>query len=334
MQRLFIGVEIGGTKTQVALGNDRGELVYSVQEKVVLDDGAAGILQWAGRQIDDLIHRGQEFGGRVAGTCVGFGGFLESATGRILTSVQVKGWKDMMLKRWFEDRSGLPTIILNDTVAGGYGEYHLGSGRGVRQFFYTNIGSGIGGVFILNGEYFDGQGYGSAFFGHTYLPDWTATTPGKPRKVEDLCSGWAIERRLRTPGYVPNGSALMTSCGGDVSRITCQALGAAATAGDAFALAEIDRIAPLVLDRPGQRAHPDQCRAGQYRWRCREAGRDPARTHPPLHRRIRPRHQQGPLRHCLLHVQRRGGSGRLGAVCGPQAETLSPVSLHTLSQSS
>lgn len=243
MQRFFIGVEIGGTKTQVALGNDSGEILHSAQEKVVLDDGAAGILRWVGDQIDDLIGRGREFGGRVVGICVGFGGFLESATGRILTSVQVKGWKDMMLKQWFEDRSGLPTIILNDTVAGGYGEYYLGSGRGVRQFFYTNIGSGIGGVFILNGEYYDGQGYGSAFFGHTYLPDWTASIPGKPRKVEDLCSGWAIERRLRTPGYVPKESSLMSACGGEVSRITCQALGAAATAGDAFALAEIDRIA-------------------------------------------------------------------------------------------
>ncbi|MBP7935212.1 MAG: ROK family protein [Phycisphaerae bacterium] len=243
MGRLFVGVEIGGTKTQVALGNDQGEILHLVQEEVVLAEGAAGILRWVGGQIDGLIERAQGFGGRVAGICVGFGGFIESSTGRILTSVQVQGWKDMMLKQWFEDRSGLPTIILNDTVAGGYGEYHLGSGRGVRQFFYTNIGSGIGGVFVFNGQCFDGQGYGGAYFGHTYLPDWTAGVPGVPRKVEDLCSGWAIERRLRSPGYVPGESALMVSCGEDVSRITCQALGAAATAGDAFALAEIDRIA-------------------------------------------------------------------------------------------
>jgi len=47
-----------------------------------------------------------------------------------------------LLKGWFQENFMLPTVILNDTVAGGYGEYICGSGRGTRNFFYTNIGSG------------------------------------------------------------------------------------------------------------------------------------------------------------------------------------------------
>jgi glucokinase len=243
MRRLFIGVEIGGSKTQVALGDEKGEVLLLLQERVVLEDGAAGILRWVGEAVGGLIARQREYDGRVVAICVGFGGFIESSTGRVLTSVQVQGWKDVMLRSWFAERFGLPAFIINDTVAGGYGEYHLGSGRGVEHFFYTNIGSGIGGVFILNGEVYDGQGYGAAYFGHTYLPDWTAGEPGVARKVEDLCSGWAIERRLRTPGYVPVDSSLPGLCGGEVGKLTCAMLGQAAQAGDVFALAEIDRIA-------------------------------------------------------------------------------------------
>lgn len=243
MRRLFIGVEIGGTKTQVALGDETGKVLRLLQERVVLADGAAGILRWVGEQVGGLIARQREYDGRVAAICVGFGGFIESSTGRILTSVQVEGWKDVPLRGWFEERFPVPAFILNDTVAGGYGEYHLGSGRGVRNFFYFNIGSGIGGALILDGRCYDGQGYGAAYFGHTYLPDWTASEPGRPRKVEDLCSGWAIERRLRSPGYVPASSSLVALAGGDGANLTCALLGRAAAAGDAFALAEIDRIA-------------------------------------------------------------------------------------------
>lgn len=44
-------------------------------------------------------------------------------------------------------------MVVNDTVAGGYAELHLGSGRGSDAFFYTNIGTGIGGGVANMGEY-------------------------------------------------------------------------------------------------------------------------------------------------------------------------------------
>ena len=243
MRELFVGVEIGATKCQASLGTAEGELLHTLRLEVVLEEGAQGILAWMRQNVAALISAGRDGGGSVRSIAVGFGGIIESATGRILTSVQVKGWKDCMLRDWYQEAFGLPTSILNDTVAGGYGEYMRGSGKGTRVFFYTNIGSGIGGCLIIDGLCYDGLGYGAAYFGHTYLPDWTAGTPGARRKVEDLCSGWAIERRLRSPGYVPAGSLLLGMCGGRRETLRCAMLGEAARQGDAFALAEIERTA-------------------------------------------------------------------------------------------
>jgi glucokinase len=98
-------------------------------------------------------------------------------------------------------------------------------------------------MMIFDGTYYDGVGYGAGFIGHTYVPDWTAINAGAHQKVENLCSGRAIEKRLRSPGYVPQGSLLTAMCAGDLSKLTCRMLGRAAVQGDAFALAEIDRIA-------------------------------------------------------------------------------------------
>jgi glucokinase len=192
-------------------------------------------------------------GKRVAAIGVGFGGILESSTGVSLVSVQVDGWKDFPVKDWFEKTFGLPALVLNDTVAGGCGEY-LCSKEKAEVFFYTNIGSGIGGCLLLRGRYFDGSGYGGAYFGHTYVPDRTAGKAGAYAKVETLCSGFGIERRLNSPAYVPESSLLYklgqgnpSSEGGDSPakrpRYSCAMLGEAARNQDAFALEEIERTA-------------------------------------------------------------------------------------------
>lgn len=243
MRALYLGVEIGASKHQIAIGDADGSILCAEQGKVVLEEGAQGILSWMKRNIPILLKREQEFGGKVIAIGVGFGGIIETSTGISLVSVQVEGWKNFNVKAWFENTFKLPAIILNDTVAGGFGEYLAGNGRKAKSFFYTNIGSGIGGVFIIDGKYYDGIGYGAAYFGHTYIPDCTSDIPGAMIKIENMCSGFGVERRLRKDGYVPDNSAIMRLCDGKRENIKCIMLENAAKAGDKFALEEVDRIA-------------------------------------------------------------------------------------------
>jgi glucokinase len=158
-----------------------------------------------------------------------------------MVSVQVDGWKDFALKEWFEKNFNLPTEVINDTVSGGYAELMCGSGKDSCNFFYSNIGSGIGGALFFNRKYYDGLGYGAGYLGHTYIPDWNI--PGKQTKLENICSGFAIERRLREPGYVPAGSVLNEICSGNKASLTCRMLEQAGYKGDEFALKEINRVA-------------------------------------------------------------------------------------------
>ena len=81
MNRLFLGVEIGATKHQVAIGTQNGELLCVIQGRVVLEDGAEGILSWMKHNISGLISRESGFGGKVAGIGVGFGGIVETSAG-------------------------------------------------------------------------------------------------------------------------------------------------------------------------------------------------------------------------------------------------------------
>jgi glucokinase len=242
MERLVVGVEIGGTKLQAALGTAQGDILASERADAPSEQGALAILEWFKESVPRLVQRAREFGGAAASLGVGFGGPVESASGRALVSHQVGGWDGFELKPWFEEQFGLPASVANDANAAGWAEYCRGTGRGTSHFFYSNIGSGIGGALIIDGNLHDGQGLGAGEIGHTYVPDWTSAEPGAASKLEDLCSGWSIERRMRSVASLEPGTPLHRLTDGDPARITCPVLADAARAGDALARAELERV--------------------------------------------------------------------------------------------
>lgn len=242
MKSYLLAVEIGGTKLQVALGTPEGKIVAVERGNVDPARGAEGILAWLETATTAVIGRCP-----ADGTCraigVGFGGPVDSATGRVLVSHQVSGWDGVHLKQWFEERFSVPTCVENDANAAGWAEYCLGAGRGTRSFVYCNIGSGIGGALVVDGKLYNGQGLGACEIGHTWVADWTSTTPGAIDKLEHLCSGWSITRRIQRWTDLDPTSPLGALCKGDSSRLTCPMLADAARAGDARALKEIQDVA-------------------------------------------------------------------------------------------
>ena len=242
-ETLAIGLEIGGTKLQAVLGNRRGETLVSRRGSVDVAKGAQGILRWFQLEIPVLLKKAESMDAAVTGIGVGFGGTVESETGRTNSSRHVEGWGGFELKKWCEENFGLPAVVANDTSAGGWAEYNLGSGRGTENFFYMNIGSGIGGALISEGRLLDGQGLGAGEIGHMQVPDWTSDTPGAATILENICSGWSIERRVRKWPPPPDGTPLAELCEGNPESFDCPMLARAAEEGDALAHDEIERIA-------------------------------------------------------------------------------------------
>ena len=265
MDSLVLGIEIGGTKLQAALGTSDGEILARERGKAPADEGAEAILKWFDGAVPALLENAASRGRSVAGMGVGFGGPVETATGTVLLSHQVGGWEGRPLKVWFEDRFELPAVVANDSNAAGWAEYCLGAGRGTRHFCYMNIGSGIGGALVIDGKLHDGQGFGAGEVGHTHVPDWTSPEPGAADKLEHLCSGWSIERRIRSTAAFAPGSALHRLCEGDRERISCALVAEAARQGDSECLEAIDRVAQtagLALANVITLVHPERVAIG------------------------------------------------------------------------
>ena len=224
----YIGVEIGGTKQQVCVGTSGGKILHRRQVKLGDDTTAQNILTWIR---DTIMELRQDYSIHAIG--VGFGGPIDPGQEQIICSCQIPGWERFRLGDWFRETFGVPAVVRNDTVTGGLGELYLGAGKGSTRFFYTNIGTGIGG-----GSYWPG-GYGASSMGYVWVPDWESKLPGKATRLEFLCAGPFIEKRLNTPGYVPADSCL-AAC---VGALTCRDLGRGAETGDPFCCQELDRVA-------------------------------------------------------------------------------------------
>jgi glucokinase len=143
---------------------------------------------------------------------VGFGGPVDTARGRVVTSHQVAGWSGFPLRAWFEKQFGLPVVVENDTNCAALAEARFGAGRGKGVVFYTNNGTGIGGGLVIDGALYNGR-LGALEIGHTVFPfvgplpsagegrtprGVTRPTMNRWATIESLASGLALEQGVTT----------------------------------------------------------------------------------------------------------------------------------------
>ncbi len=188
---MYLGIEIGGTKLQLGVGDGRGATAVAL-ERLTVDParGAAGIRQQIAAAADRLLA-----GCAPAGIGIGFGGPVDAAAGRTIKSHQIAGWEDFPLADWCAQTLGAPTTLQNDADTAALAEARFGAGRGANPVFYVTVGSGIGGGLVVDGKIYRGAGRGAAEIGHLrpgLHADHAELT------VESLASGWGIAAQAQS----------------------------------------------------------------------------------------------------------------------------------------
>ncbi|HUE98295.1 MAG TPA: ROK family protein, partial [Anaerolineales bacterium] len=255
---LALGIEIGGTKLQVGIGSSNGKLMHRgiVRKQVVGEHGAAGIRRALLLMVEEILeskHLGLSDINKIG---IGFGGILDTNQGVVLKSFHIDGWDNFPLKEWAEKQWRKPVFIQNDASTAGLAESRRGSGRGYTRLFYMTLGSGVGGGWILHGKIDDGQGFGVAEIGHTWVPD---PDSGMPTELEQICSGWSIGRRARLAAS--NKKTLMTRIAGTLERIDAKVVYLAAEKEDQVAnliLSETCQVLGLAIGNVIALLHPER----------------------------------------------------------------------------
>jgi len=231
---VFLGIEIGGTKLQMGLGDGNGSLAGSWRGGVDVAAGPEGIRRQITTALPELLERSRIQRSSLRAGGIGFGGPVDDITQTVIKSHQIAGWDNFPLADWVGKLVGLPCALGNDADVAGLAEALFGSGKGLSPLFYITIGSGIGGSLILKGEIYRGCGRGAAEIGHLGYPQ---NPPAGRRPVELQASGWAIQERARAAARLePSRAArLLHLAGGDSSRITAQHVAEAAKQADPLA---------------------------------------------------------------------------------------------------
>jgi len=201
---LRVGVDLGGTKTEVIALDADGEERLRRREPTPHEDYDA-ILALVAR----LVHEAEAACGVPEGSArVGIGtpGSLSRATGllRGSNSVCLNG---MPVRRDLEATLGRPVALANDANCFALSEATDGAGRGANIVFGVILGTGVGGGLVVGGRALDGRNAISGEWGHNPLP-WPRDDerPGAPcfcgqhGCIETWLSGPGMVRDYRAHG--------------------------------------------------------------------------------------------------------------------------------------
>lgn len=141
-------IELGGTKTVVAIGNGCGKVLGRACLPTI--EPAGLIPQIATFFAEQAAHHGP-----IAALGVGaFGPIVidpnAPAYGNLLLTNK-PGWSGFDLASALETACGVKPQIITDVAAAGVGEARLGALKGVELGVYLTVGTGIGGAIICRG---------------------------------------------------------------------------------------------------------------------------------------------------------------------------------------
>lgn len=230
---MILAIDIGGTHYKLALVDTAGGL-HGLRTGTT--DRAGG----AGWMVERLLQEGQAMlaaaPAPVQACGVGFGGPVDFAAQRVLSSTHVGGWAGVDLAGVLSRALGLPVVVENDANAGALGELHGGIGQGCRHLVYLTISTGIGGGIIVDGRVYRGANGQAGELGHLpVLPGGPLCDCGNRGCLEALCSGKSIGRRAEEACAARPGSSgplRALAAGGGLS---AEAVFRAAAAGDGLA---------------------------------------------------------------------------------------------------
>ena len=161
-----IGIDIGGTNTDIGLVNDTGKVMARSRLKTASYFDA----QLFVNDIVDAIKKMQiEHGIEViAGVGIGApcGNFYE---GSIDNAANLNFRGKIPLKKMLEAQLHIPVVLTNDANAAAYGEMIYGGAKGMKDMVMFTLGTGVGSGIIVNGKLLYGSNGFAGELGHAIL---------------------------------------------------------------------------------------------------------------------------------------------------------------------
>lgn len=211
--KVWIGVDIGGTKTAVVLSSAPPAMLARIEFATLPDQGPERAIDLIKQSIHRLIVQTGVEKNRLGAIGVSCGGPLDQIAGIIQAPPNLSTWIDVPITKILRDEFELECRLENDANAGAVAEHRFGAGQGTQYMVFLTMGTGFGAGVIAGGRLLSGARGQAGEIGHVRL---TSTGP---------------------VGYNKAGSVEGWVSGGGMAQVACQEVESALEHGEPAALA-------------------------------------------------------------------------------------------------
>jgi glucokinase len=168
-ETIAVGVDIGGTKIALAAATYDGRVLAQDVVPTHPAEGVDSVIERLARGIGNVVAE-VGYKVKVAGVGVACPGPVDAARGIAMHAVNL-AWHNVPLRDKLRAKLALnaPIVLANDINSAALGEMIFGAARGVRDFAFIVIGTGLGGAAVIDGRIVNGVSGSAMEIGHVSL---------------------------------------------------------------------------------------------------------------------------------------------------------------------
>lgn len=167
-KNFIIGIDLGATNIKVGLIKSR-KIVHK-QVLSTRDFASRGkLISGICVAINALLKAAHLSKNDVLGVGMGLPGPVDSVKGIVHYFPNIKGWRNVPLRRLMQQKTKLPVAIDNDANLMSLAEVRIGAARGLENVVGITLGTGVGGGIIINGRVYRGASFVAGEIGHIPL---------------------------------------------------------------------------------------------------------------------------------------------------------------------
>jgi predicted NBD/HSP70 family sugar kinase len=161
------GVDIGRGWLHLRVADLLGDTLSRLSVRNTAKSATA-LVELVARSLEEATERAGLVAGSVTHTAIGSPGVLDPRRGGVRYAANLPGWHQAGLAQALADRIGPAMSVDNDANLAALAELSYGAARGLKDFAYLTVGSGVGVGLVLDGRVY--RGFTGAAGEVGYLP--------------------------------------------------------------------------------------------------------------------------------------------------------------------
>lgn len=195
---VIVGVELGGSHVSVALTDLRGRVLEWENRDHPVRTDPEGTISLAMELIDACLAARSRTTDRLLGIGVAVPSPVDPREPDRLSKVVLPAWQGHRGMEALRRRYGVPLFVDNDANLGAVAEQWWGAGRGIDDFTYIKVATGVGAGYVIRGQVYPGAASVAGEIGHLAIdPEGEACMCGNRGCLATLVGTPALVARAR-----------------------------------------------------------------------------------------------------------------------------------------